>query len=362
LLALLHAELALETGDASAAADEVGVLLDDPSNPLPPDSQHRARFLQARALEVLGRYDEALLALEKLLDERNAGLALPVRIAMSRCYRESGDLARAIDVGESALDALKDAGVDGGDEAVRLAVTVAAAHFERGDTGHAVRIAMTAIERAETMGTTRAKVAAYWNASAFEAQRGRAAAAIPLAERALVLLTSSEDRRNLARLRGELGIMQLCLDPPDLVAAQGNLEAAREEMARSSASIADIANCDVALARARLAVGADQEAHQLASDALAATRGLAPTAAAGAASVLGHIAARRGDLSSAAEHFRSAVAMLTGAGQDRAAAQLWLELGSQLEELGEAASAADAYRRAAVAAGLQLPAALQLSR
>lgn len=360
LLALLQAELALETGDAAGAIHEIDQLLD--GSGLPPDSQRRATLLHAKALEALGRYDEAIVALERLLEEPTDDLAVPVRVALSRCYRESGDLSRAVDIGESALVALAKAGVDGGDEAIRLALNTAAAYFERGDTGHAVRIAMTAIERAEALGSTVAKASAYWNASAFEAQRGHPTAAISYAERALALIASTDDRRNLARLRGELGIIQLSLDPPDLVEAQSNLEAARNELAHSSASVADIANCDVALARARLAIGAEDEARQLAAEALAATREVAPTAAAGAAAVLGQIAARGGNHDAARDHYRSAVGLLTGTGQDRAAAQLWLELGAQLEAVGDTSTALDAYRRAAVATGLQLPAAFQLSR
>jgi transcriptional regulator with XRE-family HTH domain len=361
MLSLLQAELALETGDAAAAATDLQILIDDATQPLPPDSQPRAHFLYARALEVLGRYDEAIIELEHLA-ETDSAEALTIRIALSRCYRDSGDLSRAIDVGESALSTLKEAGIEGGDEAIRLAVTVAAAYFERGDTGHAVRIAMTAIKRAELIGSASAMAAAYWNASTFESQRGRTAAAVPLAERALSLLASGEDRRNLARLRSQLGIMQLRLDPPPLEEAQRQLKAARRELATSSASVADLAHCDVALARARLALGAEDEARLLATQALDATRYVAPSAAAGAASVLGQVAARLGDHAAAAEHYRTAVGLLTGAGQDRAAAQLWLELGAQLEAVGDETSALDAYCRAAIATGLQLPAALQLSR
>ena len=76
---------------------------------------------------------------------------------------------------------------------------------------------------------------------------------------------------------------------------------------------------------------------------------------------LGQIAVRRGDRAGAGECYRTAVGLLSGVGQDRAAAQLWLELGAELEALGDTETALDSYRRAAVATGLQLPAALQLS-
>ena len=149
-------------------------------------------------------------------------------IALSRVYRESGDLSRAIDTGERVLADLTEAGLDSCDEAVQLAVTVAAAYFERGDAGHAVRICRAAIARAEALGSPRARASAYWNASAMQARRGDIQTAAPLAERALALLSEGQDSRNLARLRGELGHLQLALDPPDVEQARQNLEKAAE--------------------------------------------------------------------------------------------------------------------------------------
>jgi Flp pilus assembly protein TadD len=92
------------------------------------------------------------------------------------------------------------------------------------------------------------------------------------------------------------------------------------------------------------------------------TQEIAPALAAEAASVLGMVASRAGDTSRAGEHYRNAVALLTGVGQDRQAAQLWLELGAELELLGDADAARDAYRRAAISSGLRLPAGLPVNR
>ena len=110
--------------------------------------------------------------------------------------------------------------LESADEAVQLAVTVAAAYHVRGDTGQAMRTCRKAIARAEQLGTPKARAAAYWNASVFESERGSVAEAIPLAERALALLAEGQDGRNLARLRTALADMQLQLDPPEVAAAQ----------------------------------------------------------------------------------------------------------------------------------------------
>jgi transcriptional regulator with XRE-family HTH domain len=362
LLALLHAELALETGDADETLDVLGPLLRDESVQAPADVRERAEFLRARALESLGRFDEAISALDGLAERDQGGIGLEVVIALSRCLRDSGDVARAADVGEAALRSLQEAGIDGGDEAIRLAVTVAAAYFERGDTGQAVRIAMEAIRRADEMGSPTARAAAYWEASVLESRRGHTARAIPLAQRALALLAQGEDRRNFARLHAQIGLMLLRLDPPQVDDATDHLLTAREELSASSASVVDLARCDLCLARARLCSGDADGAAELATETMRATREIAPGLAAEAASVLGQVEVRRGSPSRAGELYRDAIGLLTGVGEDRNAAQLWLELGAQLDALGDVETARDAYRRAAVASGLQLPAALQLSQ
>ncbi|HEX3706510.1 MAG TPA: helix-turn-helix domain-containing protein [Mycobacteriales bacterium] len=363
VFSLLNAELALETGAAEEALTALATLAPPAGSKLSDDVETRAGLLRARALEALGRYDEAILQLERLLEDQSAnGPLLPVMLALSRCHRESGDLTRAVEVGDAGLRSLKDAGLDGGDEAIRLVVTVAAAYFERGDTGHAVRLAMDALRRSEEMGSPAARAAAYWEASIFESRRGGAAVAIPLARRALELLATGEDRRNLARLRAQLGVMLLRLDPPEFADAADHLESARRDLAASSASVVDIAHCEVALARARFLAGDDAAAQELAENVAELTREIAPAVAAEAASVLGLLASGVGDTQLASDHYRNAVALLTGVGQDRQAAQLWLELGAQLELLGDADTARDAYRRAAVATGLRIPALLPVKR
>jgi tetratricopeptide (TPR) repeat protein len=363
VLTLLNAELALETGSADEALAALASLTGVEGADLPPETQRRAGFLEARAFEALGRYDDAIDSLERVVANHAAGgPCLPEMLALSRCHRESGDLNRAIDVGERALSALKEVGIDGGDEAVRLVVTVAAAYFERGDVGHAVRVSREAVRRAEELGSVGARAAAYWEASVFESRRGSTAAAIPYAERALALLQGGEDRRNLARLRAQLGVMLLRLDPPEVDDAIEHLQSAREELIASSAGVVDVARCDVSMARAYVLAGDQTLARDLATTALALTREIAPALAAESASVLGQQASEAGDIATATDHYRNAVALLTAVGQDRQAAQLWLELGSQLDVVGDADGARDAYRRAAVATGLRMPAGMPVNR
>ena len=315
----------------------------------------RARLLHARAHEALGHTDEALAELESLVGPGGAAGLMRVRagIALSRVYREAGDLGRAVDTGERILEDLAESGLDSCDEAVQLAVTIAAAYFERGDSGHAVRICRAAIAKAEALGSATARASAYWNASAMQARRGDILNAAPLAERALALLGEGQDTRNLARLRTELGRLQLALDPPDVEHARQNLEKAAEELDWSSAAPVDKAWTQLGLARARFLAGDLRGSRELTSEAHELSNGHAPLVGAEAKALEGQTYAAEGDMTKAAQTYQDAVHLLSAIGSDRGVAQLWFDLPDLLDEVGQADAARDAYRRAAASTGLR---------
>jgi transcriptional regulator with XRE-family HTH domain len=352
-LMLDYAELALESGEPQEAETRVREVLERVPAAVD-DLAERARYLHARALEAQGRSDDAILELEELLAGGASDLTrVKAGIALSRVYRDSGDLGRAIDTGEQILVRLADAGLDSCDEAVQLAVTVAAGYFERGDSGHAVRICRTAIAKAEALGSPTARACAYWNASVMQAERGQLREAVWLAERALSLLDEGRESRNLARLRAQLGRMQLSLDPPELAAARENLEQAKQQLAWSSATPAELAMTELDLARADFLGGDLASARLLITRVQAATEGHAPILAAEAKALEGQLLATQGDTAAAAAAYQQAVHLLTAIGADRGAAQLWFDLAGLLEEVGQVDEAREAYRRAASSTGLR---------
>lgn len=352
------AELSLELGDMKEAAARLDEILGD-ETVRSMKEYGRARLLRARAYEAMGDLDGAILALESLMKEDPGYQTVAAGIALSRCYRESGDLSRAIQTGESVLARLSESGLTVGDEIIQLTVTVAAAYFEQGDTGYAVRLCRQAMEAADRSGSPTARASAYWNASVMEKERGNIAAAVPLAKRAIGLLGEGHDGLSLARLRSQLGRMQLHLDPPDTAEAERNLEMAAVELASSSASPVDLARNTLARAKSRLLCGDLHGAEARVGEVLAASNDQTPLNAAEAHSIRGQVAATQGDLDAAKSCFLAAVHALSSIGADRGAGQLWVDLGALLESVGELDTARDAYRRAAVSAGLhvQLPAA-----
>jgi transcriptional regulator with XRE-family HTH domain len=353
-LTLDFAELSLESGESIEAESQARQALDRARRASQDELVFRARFLVARALEGQGNLDDAIIELEPLVAGKTGGvLRIKSAIALCRCFRESGDLTKAIEVGERVLDQLAGTLLDASDEAVQMAVTLAAAYYERGDAGQAVRTCRKAVTKAETLTSPTARASAYWNASIMEAEQGSVSDAVPLAERALALLSEGQDSRNLARLRTQLGMMQLRLDPPDVSEAQHNLEQAAQELEWSSAGSVDIARNDLALARAHFFEGNTEKACEMSSFVHLTVREQAPIIAADAKTLEGQAAAQEGRADDAAVAYREAVLILTGIGADRGAAQLWFELASLLEDIGDFDTARDAYRSAAASAGLR---------
>ena len=350
-LALRYAELALNSGEADDAEVQVRKLLIDSAHELGP-LRREAEWIHARSLEALGRLDAAAELLEQIVADRGQRLWLPAVIALCRCYREAGDLSRSIDVGEVALRHTEELGLDGTEDAIRLAVSLVGAYFERGDETYAHQLCRATIVAAEKLASPTARASAYWNASILASRRGDLDEAIRLADRALTLLGDTDDLRSLARLRRQYGQLLLRQSPPDPAQAELHVRKARRDLGDIDGSVVDIARCDILLARSQLLAGDFDGSEALANQALDLLAGQSSFVRAEAESLLGSIEHQRGDQAEAGRHFRNAVAALTGAGADRTVAALWFELGSLFDETGDAESARDAYRSAAAAFGL----------
>ena len=355
-LELDYAELALASGSPNEAVNKAGAILAQLGELAESGGtglERPAKFVRAFGLEASGDLDGAILALEELTSEPPHDLDwIRGLIALSRCYREAGDLGMAIGVGERVSTTIEEQGLSGLNEALQLTLTIAAAYFERGDVGHAVRLCKQTIARAEAFGSPAARASAYWNASAMAARQGSVREALGLAQKALVLFEQQDDARNLARLRIELANVQLRQDPPEAAAAKEGLERAARELDWSSASPMDKAYSQLALARATLLLGDPATAAELAASSYEISREHAPLSAAEALVLQGQIAASDERTDEASATYKEAILLLSGVGADRRAAELWFELGGLLQDVGESAAALDAYRRAAASTGL----------
>jgi tetratricopeptide (TPR) repeat protein len=303
---------------------------------------------QAAALESGGQLQQAIGILEPLRERAAPGGARWMRtvIALVRCYREIGDLARAVDLGEAALSALTDLGLRDSTDGVRVAVTLLSACFERGDVARAVYLAEDSVARAERVGDPEALAAAYWNASQLIAHRGDVAGALGYAERAVALQGEGEDERLVARARLAYANVLLRQEIPEVPAALALLDWVERTLVAGGGSRVDLACTAVEKARAHLIAGRFDEAARFADRALELFGGEPSLYAAYAYVVNGRIAALAGDRQNAIGRYEQAVAVLTGAGAGRRAAQVWTELADLFDEVGDTGGARDAYRAA----------------
>ncbi|WP_170285993.1 helix-turn-helix domain-containing protein [Nocardioides rubriscoriae] len=350
-LDLDYAELDLRTGQAASALARVEALLGEPE--LPTALSVKARYLRGQALESTGDLTAAIKTFEDLLSlSTDALFRIRALLALSRCYREEGDLTRACDIGERAAELVSASDLEGSAEGIQLAVTVAAAHFERGDVNFALRMCERAVASAEKIESPSARASAYWNSSIVHQRQGNITDALPLAQKAVVLLEQTHDARSMARLRSQLGLLQLAQNPPEVEGASLNLERARQEMEFNEASTYDFGRNELGRARCRLLLGDAEEAERLAEDCFETMRESNLMLSAQALTVMGQVAATRGEVDEAVRRFRRALVVLDGVGADREAAQLWFELANLLRDYGAVDEAMEAFRRAGASSGL----------
>ena len=349
-LELHYAGLELSSGDARAAQERLAALEsripDTYSGPL----TRRAQQLRAGALEALGDLSGATTELEAILDGEVEGAAwITAAISLSRCYRQSGQLRAAIEIGERARTRLSALELEGTTEGIQLNLTIAGAMFERGDVTDAIEVCTRAITQAETIESPTAKASAYWNASIIESRRGNSAAALDYARAAMPLLAVSQDARNIARLRSQYGILLLRAGEP--TGARATLREALAGLLASDASAADRATTRTALAEAELVLGDPAAALAILGEIESEGVASSPMVAAERAMLLGRIAVASHRSVDAVDHYRQAVDILSGIGADRGIGETWFELATLLDEAGDRDAAQTAYRAAAASAG-----------
>lgn len=347
-----HAELALLDGepeqalklftDVLSAADNDGDLL------------KRARWGRARALEALGRGEEAIKALEELREEagRDRGRSgwLPVIVVLARCYRAAGDLGRTIALGESALGRLTELGLLGGAEAADVGRTLIATYLDRGDTAQARELADRLLDASEP--DTTAMIAAYRRASRQALDEGAGGESLYLAEQALALHAGSDLSTAQAKLRVTSARTLL---PRDGSADTAEKALALLRAAEPALSGVDAAECVIEMARSKVLLGDPGAAVEMAQQVLAELEGRpgGSVTAIRARLMLAQALVASGEQAEALTALGAARDALTALSATRATARVWRELGDLFGTAGDTVAMMDAYRKALESAGLR---------
>ncbi|MBF8186621.1 helix-turn-helix domain-containing protein [Nonomuraea sp. K274] len=350
---LAFAELALQHATAEDALREFEAV----TRSGPPPFHARAELGRARALELLGRTEQAITAYEALWKAAEPGTALWAERATDvlRCSRDLGDYGYAADLGERAMATFEDLGVEWSDSAVRLGVTLAGVYIHRSDLVRAAHLLRRLIEISDGTGSPLARGSAYWNAAVTAHYQGRGADAKAFADRALALFGETDHQRNLAVLRTFYGELLLDGEPADPGQAREFLLDAHDRLTQLG-SPAEISECETYLARAAVQLGDLDEALRWAQAARSRlTADAAPVAEAEALIALGMVHLAANDPAQAFAALDEGERALAHAAPGRSVVNLWNRMGSLHEERGDTTAALRSYRQGLTAAGYRQP-------
>jgi transcriptional regulator with XRE-family HTH domain len=349
-----NAQLLLEDGRAAEAAAGFKQLVGTADARI----ASKAQWGLAAALEAAGDLEGAIVEYESLreeaADEGPEESLFAVTTALSRCYREAGDLSHAIEVGESALGRMRRYGGAGTDDHVNVLLTVAMAYLERGDVAKTQQLLAETQRQVEGLGTPRSRGAAYWNAAVLAGELGDTAESVRLIERAVALFGEGNDERNLIRLRGAFAALLLRHDPTRAAEAATTLKSARDKLTQLGSQV-DIAYVETELARALTLTGNAREAVTVARSALTRLEQGMRLEYARARSALAYALAAIGEVAEARAEYLAAASALEAMGARRQAALVWLELADLERSLGDVDQALEAMTRSLRAGHLRAP-------
>jgi transcriptional regulator with XRE-family HTH domain len=311
----------------------------------------------ARAEEARGNLHEAVTHREALLEasrrgEPGAPGLLKLLVGRCRLYRDAGDFARSIEVGEEALREVAELGLMGTEDEIKLASTLVSCYWARDDTFSAQRLANQVIGRAERLASRTAQGNAYWNASLVAAARGQLNEALDLATKTLALISESSPDLNLAAMRITYGWLLLQCEPPRLAEADESLSRAHSVLEDLSYG-PGLAMCETEMARSALLRQEFEEAITVAERAADRFSSEGTPEQQNARVVRGLALVMSGEFDLGVAELTEAARSLESSGAHREAAQAWRELGEALVQRGRPEQAIDALRNAADCAGVR---------
>ncbi|MEU0478593.1 helix-turn-helix transcriptional regulator [Streptosporangium sp. NPDC006013] len=353
-LALSYAQLAMDNGEVVEARTRYAELLADSGLAGLPQMRQDAEYGLALSTEACGDLEQAIVLLNGLRESDEAALSperhVAVAVALSRCYRESGDLARAVHVPEEILTgAVRPAWTDG---LMRLGGQLLAAYIERGDLLRARHFSAEMIAAAELLASPQALTLAHWGAAIVAVESGHADEAVTQAERALAIQSEYGDARRLARLRGDYAQVLLIVRPMEAEAWRDVLLKVEKELAESSASSIDKMRCAMNLVRAELLLAQPERAEERMRFVCDLLDGMPKVMQAEARLLHGETLAELGLQEQASQELRAGTECLEQAPETRFTAHAWLTAARVLERIDEPDRSVDAYRRALAGVGL----------
>jgi len=353
-LNLRYARMALDNGEAEEARRRYSQLLNEPGLSKLTSLRREAEYGLGLAAEACGDLEEAISILSRLRDSLDDTVSREQRIAivmaLTRCYRDNGELKSAIEVAEQEIAGMMDQGWT--DDLIELGSTLLSAYYERGDLLRAHLYASELLAAAEQLGTPRAIVAASWNAATIADSLGRSEEAMPLVERALAVQSENGEPRNLARLRVEYAHLRLRNRPNESAESRDLLLRAEQELQETAAGTLDLALCMKYRATAELNLGRVEQAIECAMKCIDLLGDSCPEVRADTLVILGQAYLLLGQPSKAIEEVNAAMELLEQEPTSRMTAESWMNAAAVLEGAGDQEGSTFAYQRAMECSGL----------
>jgi tetratricopeptide (TPR) repeat protein len=350
---LRSAHTALGDGRAEEALRIFGELLGVPRLVRLPELYRQARTGNALALEASGDLRRAIAELEVLTGEV-AGVDWEgwagLQIALLRCRLRDGQ-ADAVTAAEQALACLSAQGGDFADSVVGLGVALVDGYLEDGHLLLARQLVEQLVRAAETSGSLRSLVEAYWRAAAVADAHGESERAVEVAERAVAIFTRDEQVRAVDQMRVGYAALLLKACPDQAGHVHALLTQQHQQPGRTAA---EQAACLVELGRADIALGLPEAAVESAEQVIRLVGDTVCRAGAHAYAVLGDAYDRLGKHADAVDTLTRSAQLLDQLGLPREAAHAWSRVGELLERYGSSAhQQIQAYRRALSSIGLR---------
>ena len=315
----------------------------------------RAGEAYATGLERVGRLDDAIRVLEGLRDavESTPGRRewLSVSVSLIRCYRDCGDLGRAIDVGEQTRGQLGGALSIALGSHASLISTLASAYTERGDLARASFLLDDLLEETTRNGSLEEQSYAYWNSAITAVERGKPDQALHLADQAAHLLNLGNDMRARARASVTKAWILLAQTLPRAEEARNILRDTLPLLRQYDSTLA-LASAETELARCEVILNRPDIARRHAQSALKRLSVEHPIERARALAALGAAYVTLGDLSAGRLALDEAAMNLEEARAPRQAAAVWQQLAGVFAASDEPRRALAAAQRALSALGL----------
>jgi tetratricopeptide (TPR) repeat protein len=344
----------LKTGAREEARRKFAELLADPDIAHVPELQHEGEYGLALATEACGDLDEAIRILvglrERHLDSLSDDQRIGSALALCRCYRDSGETDLAIEVAEREISAMLGKGWT--DHLIELGATLLSTYYVRGDLLRAEQYATDLLAAAEALGTSRAIVAANWNAAILAELTGRYEEALTRIERAWSIQSVSGEPRNRARLHVEYTSMRLRIRPEEAAACRDELLETEVELRNSAASTLDLAYCQYLLGWAEVELGNADKAVEYALEAIRLVGESNTEILAQAQVLLGRAYQMLGRVDEAAGAIDVATKVLTKEPATRTTAEIWLMAAAVLQNVGDQEGSRLAYQRAMECGGV----------